>query len=243
MKVLFPEKERHLLKEYEDKGSALDKLLFYVGPVISEAILNFYAKSGDKEVYRRIIDRKKLPYFSSYIHHFDSLENDLKFLVQESYKELQGMNDNELEEVYNVLDHGKDPRAESVLGEKYNNIMNTRNKILKDEVDLSSRLPKLNYLHSINANYAYLFGYNFKKDMDPRKVKSVLYKKTLKAGNDPKIYTDFSLFSLRDKTSIALAFYGRAIEFTDFMDMLNLTDYRSDIGNGKNILPWYDKKY
>lgn len=239
MKVLFPKKEANYVETYKevDQDSNLYKLLSELGPIMSESLLNFYAKSGDKSVYKQVIDKKKRPFFSGYINHFNSLEKNLSFMVGNSYKELQAMKDYELEAIYKVLDSGKDLCASNVWGKKYDSIINTRNKILKDEVSLSNRLPKLDYVHSVNANYACLFSYGFKKYLDPRKAKSLLYKKTLKSGQDPKAYTDFNLFSLRDKASIAIAFYGRAIEFTDFMDMFNSIDYSFNKGKGSNIKP------
>ena len=50
-------------------------------------------------------------------------------------------------------------------------------------------------------------------------------------------YSDFNLFSLNSKASIGLAFYGRAIEFTDFIDMFNSIDNYFDKGNGRSIKP------
>ena len=230
MKVLFSKKESKCIGAYTDidSDSNLYKLLIDVGPIMSEALLNFYAKSRDKSIYKNIINKKKVSYFSSYIKYSNSLDNKLAFIISNSYKELQTLKDNELEAVYKVFDSGKDLCANSVWGEKYGSIVNARNKILKDEVDLSTRLPKIDYIHSINVNYAHLFPYDFKKEMDPRKAKSLLYKKTLKSGRDPEMYTNFNLFSLDSKASIAIAFYGRAIEFTDFTDMFNSIDYYFD---------------
>ncbi len=239
MKVLFPKREPKCIEIYKDinTGSNLYKLLSDVGPIMSEALLNFYAKSRDKSVYKNIIDKKKIPYFSSYIKHFDSLENNLAVIVSDSYKELQTLKDYELEAVYKIFDFDKDLCANNVWGEKYGSILNTRNKILKEEVDLSNRLPKVDYIHSINVNYAYFFPYDFKKERDPRKAKSLLYNKTLKTGQDPKTYTDFNLFSLNSKASIALAFYGRAVEFTDFMSIFNSINDYFDKGRGTNVKP------
>ncbi|MCL4362727.1 hypothetical protein M1585_04575 [Candidatus Parvarchaeota archaeon] len=239
MKVLFPKRESKCIEIYKDinEDSNLYKLLLGVGPMMSEALLNFYAKKGDKSVYKNVINKKNLSYFSSYVNYFNSLEKKLTVTVSSSYKELQAMKDYELEAVYSVLDSDKDECTSNVWGEKYDNIIKTRNRILKDEVDLSSRLPKLDYIHSVNVNYAHLFSYDFKKDLDPRKAKALLYKKTLKIGQDPKVYTDFNLFSLKDKASIAIAFYGRAIEFTDFMDMFNSIDYSVNKGKGRNVKP------
>ncbi|MCL5976480.1 MAG: hypothetical protein M1580_02695 [Candidatus Parvarchaeota archaeon] len=239
MKVLFPKREPKCIETYEgiNEGSNLYKLLLDTGPIITEALLNFYAKRGDKSLYKNVINKKNLPYFSSYVNHFNSLEKKLIVTVSDSYRELQEMKGYELEAVYSVLDSSNDICASNVWGEKYASIIKTRNKILKDEVDLSSRLPKLDYTHSVNINYAHLFSYDFKKDMDPRKAKALLYKKTLKIGQDPKVYTDFNLFSLKDKASIAIAFYGRAIEFTDFMDMFNSINYSVNKGEGSNVKP------
>lgn len=239
MRILFPKREEPALETYENinANSSLYKLLSRVGPVMTESLLNFHTKSGDRGVYKNVVNRKTIPYFKSYIRYFNSIEKGLAGLVADSYKELQKMKDYELEGVYAVFDSGKDGCARQVWREKYGSMMNARNKIMKDELDPSTRLPKLDYLHSINANYANIFSYNFKKEMDPRKAKSLLYKKTLKIGHDPKAYTDFNLFSLNDRYSVALAFYGRAIEITDFMDMFNSIDYSMNKGSGKNVKP------
>lgn len=239
MKIIPPKRESKCIEDYKDirHDSSLHKLLLDVGPVMSEALLNFYAKSGDKRVYRSLIEKKNAPYFSSYINYFNSLENKLAIVISNSYKEIQAMKEYELEYVYKIFDSGKDLYAVNVWGEKYNSIIKNRNRILEDEVDLSNRLPKLDYVHSVNTNYAHIFSYNFKKDLDPRKVKSLLYKKTLKMGQNPEIYTNFNLFSLRDKASVGIAFYGRAIEFTDFIDMLNSVDYPSNRKKGGNVKP------
>ncbi len=239
MKVLFPNRESKCIETCADinQNSNLYRLLLDVGPILSEALLNFYAKSRDKSVYKNVIDRKKIPYFSSYIKCFDSLESKLAVTISNSYKELQTLKDHELEAVYKVFDSGKDLCANNVWKQKYASIINTRNRILKDEVNVSTRLPRLDYIHSINANYAHLFLYDFKRELDPRKAKYLLYKKTLESGQNPMSYSDFNLFSLNSKASIGLAFYGRAIEFTDFIDMFNSIDNYFDKGNGRSIKP------
>ncbi|MGC8533400.1 MAG: hypothetical protein ACP5MV_02085 [Candidatus Parvarchaeum sp.] len=239
MKIIPQKIESKCIEGYKDirPDSNLHKLLLDVGPIMAESLLNFYAKSGDKRVYRNLIEKKNAPYFSSYINYFNSLEKKLAIVVSNGYEEIQAMKEYELEYVYKVFDSDKDLCAVNVWGEKYNSIVKTRNKILKDEVDASNRLPKLDYVHSVNANYAHSFSYNFKKDLDPRKVKSLLYKKTLKMGQNPETYTNFNLFSLRNKASVGLAFYGRAIEFTDFMDMLNSVDYSYNRKNGGSVKP------
>ncbi len=207
------------------RNSNLYSLLSSFGPTMSEALLNFYAKKDDKALYKSAIKKESKPYFKSYFTYFNSLDNPLKRLVENAYQELQTTDEEQLERLYDLFDVTEpDKQALKVWGQDFTKISGIRNKILKEETDFSSRLPRLAYSYSVNANYSYIFPYNFKKSIDPRKVKKIIENNTIKQGHDPESYTSLNLFSLNNKQHVAIAFYGRAIEITDFNDLMNSMD-------------------
>ncbi len=235
--VLDQNHHREYGKRTDLEGSkSLSDLLSDFGPVMSEALLNVYAVRNNRELYKKLINHGSRPYFKSYIKYFGSLHNGVKNLTENAYNELQRLGSDDLDRVYSLFNLSDgDQIASKVWGKHYKRLADTRNRILREETDFNDRLPELNYSNSVNINFSYIFGYKF-NDLDPRKARHILYRKTLNSGHNPDIYADFGLFSVAGTPRAAIAFYGRAIEMTEFSDLL--ASVEADFGSrGKSMRP------
>ncbi len=228
-----------IIRDVEDKENAikiggaqnLSDILSTFGPIFSEALLNFYAIRGKKEIYKNVINKKNLKFFKDYINYFDFIPKNLRNKVSYAYDELKNYDEHKIKDITSILSlEYEDLIAKKVWGNNYNKILQIRNKIMNEETNFTANKD---YITSINANYASIFNYNL-KPMDPRKAKLKIYKNTIKNGHNPEIYTNYNLFSLNNIGSIAVAFYGRAIEISDFNDIVNSTiSYKA---KGKNLI-------